>query len=96
MESLILTLRSPLAQLRRLTATHEAIEAFKLVGTVAGVAGALWVASRLSTSGMGYDLMVVSNVTWGYAAWRTRENKLLAMNAIWFAINIIGICRWWG
>ncbi len=63
-------------------------------GTIAGIFGALWLALHLRNSGNGYLLFGLSSACWCIVGWRIRDKALLSLNAVWFAINCLGIIRW--
>lgn len=87
--------RSTLALMfARLAETRDWVSLSKSIGTYTGILGAIWLAARIQTSGYAYILMLASTLTWGFAAWRMGERRLLALNTIWAAINLLGILRY--
>ena len=66
----------------------------KWIGTALGIAGALWLALHLPSSGWGFILFTGSSSCWIVAAWRMREPSLIALNVVYCAINAVGIYRW--
>ncbi|OAN53865.1 hypothetical protein A6A04_13310 [Paramagnetospirillum marisnigri] len=68
----------------------------KWLGTGAGIAGALLVALNIPASGWGFALFLVSSSSWVVAAIIMRDRPLLALNAAFTAINVLGIVRWLG
>ncbi len=66
----------------------------KWTGTAAGIAGATVIALNLSISGWGFVLFLVSSVSWTVAGLRMREQSLVALQAAFTAINLLGIYRW--
>jgi nicotinamide riboside transporter PnuC len=70
------------------------LEALKWLGTAAGIAGAAWIALNLPSSGWGFSLFLLSSVSWGTAALLMGETSLLLLQAVFTAINVLGIWRW--
>jgi len=68
--------------------------ALKWTGTVTGIAGAIWVALNIATSGWGFVLFAISAVFWTIAGWLMREPSLVLLQSVFFAIDILGIYRW--
>lgn len=66
----------------------------KWLGTAAGILGALLVAANIPSSGWGFVLFLVSSLSWSAAGLLMREPSLVALNATFVAINILGIVRW--
>ena len=66
----------------------------KWTGTMMGIAGALWLALNLSSSGWAFVLLTISAFCWLGAGWRMREPSLIALNFVYCAINAVGIYRW--
>ena len=68
--------------------------ALKWLGTAAGIAGALWIAMNLPSSGWGFSLFLLSSMSWGTAALLMGETSLLLLQGVFTAINVLGIWRW--
>ncbi len=66
----------------------------KWVGTAFGIAGAVLVAANIPESGWGFVLFLVSSSLWGCAGWRMRETSIVAINAPFTIVNLVGISRW--
>lgn len=66
----------------------------KWMGTGFGIAGAILVALNLPISGWGFVLFLVSSVSWTIAGVMMKENSLILLNAVFTAINMLGIYRW--
>ena len=66
----------------------------KWTGTALGIAGALWLALNLASSGWAFVLLTGSASSWLAAGWRMREPSLIALNMVYCAINVVGIYRW--
>ncbi len=67
--------------------------ALKWTGTGTGIAGAIWVALNITTSG-GFVLFAVSATSRAAAGWFMREPSLITLHSVFLAINILGIYRW--
>ena len=70
------------------------LDLLKWLGTVAGIAGALWIAMNLPSSGWGFSLFLLSSACWGTAALLMGETSLLLLQGVFTAINVLGIWRW--
>lgn len=70
------------------------LRGLKWLGTAAGILGALLVAANIPSSGWGFVLFLVSSLSWSAAGLLMREPSLVALNATFVAINILGIVRW--
>ena len=68
--------------------------ALKWTGTGTGIAGAIWVALNIATSGWGFVLFAISAALWTMAGWFMREPSLVVLQFTFFAIDILGIYRW--
>ena len=67
--------------------------ALKWTGTGTGIAGAIWVALNITTSGWGFVLFAVSAISWAAAGWLMREPSLITLNSVFLVVNILGIFR---
>jgi hypothetical protein len=70
------------------------LSALKWLGTAAGIAGALWIALNLPSSGWGFLLFLLSSMSWGTAALLMGESSLLLLQGVFTVINLLGIWRW--
>jgi hypothetical protein len=70
------------------------LSALKWLGTAAGIAGALWIALNLPSSGWGFSLFLLSSMSWGAAALLMGESSLLLLQGVFTVINLLGIWRW--
>lgn len=68
------------------------IEGWIASGT--GIVGSATLATNTWASGWGWPLYLISSVIWCRIALRTGNRPLLAMNAVFTAINVIAIFRW--
>lgn len=68
--------------------------ALKWVGTSTGIAGAIWVALNIATSGWGFVLFAISATSWTIAGWIMREPSLVLLQFGFFVVDILGIYRW--
>lgn len=59
-----------------------------------GIAGAVLLASNVSLSRYGFVLFLVSSITWSWVAYTTVQPALFANQAVFMAINLLGIWRW--
>lgn len=66
----------------------------KWIGTASGIAGALWVALNLPTSGWGFVLFTLSSTCWTAAGRLMREPSLVLLHSVFLLINMLGIYRW--
>lgn len=66
----------------------------KWLGTVAGILGALLVASNIPASGWGFVLFLVSSLAWTAAGAAMREPSIWVLNLTFTAINVLGVVRW--
>jgi len=72
----------------------EILPSLKWLGTVAGILGALLIAANILISGWGFVLFLVSSLSWTAAGLVMRDRPLVALNATFTAINVLGIVRW--
>lgn len=72
------------------------ISAIAWLGTVLQISGAGGMASRLSTPVDAYWIMLEGSLLWCFLAAQRRDWPLLAMQATFAALNVIGIVRWVG
>lgn len=70
------------------------LTSLKWLGTASGIAGALWIALNLPSSGSGFALFLLSSTSWGTAAVLMGEASLVLLQAVFTAINVLGIWRW--
>lgn len=70
------------------------LRVLKWMGTGAGILGALLIAANTPISGWGFVLFLLSSLLWTAAGLLMREPSLVALNAAFTAINILGIVRW--
>ncbi len=70
------------------------LQPIKWTGTGTGILGALLIAANVPLSGWGFVLFLVSSLAWTGAGLLTREPSLVALNATFTAINVLGIVRW--
>ena len=68
--------------------------ALKWTGTTTGLAGAIWVALNIASSGWGFVLFAISAISWTLAGWIMREPSLVLLQFGFFAVDILGIYRW--
>ena len=68
--------------------------ALKWTGTGTGIAGAIWVALNITTSGWGFVLFAVSAISWAAAGWLMREPSLITLHSVFLVVKILGIYRW--
>lgn len=66
----------------------------KWIGTGAGIAGALLVASNVPASGWGFVLFLLSSMAWTTAGIQMREPSIWVLNLAFTSINVLGIVRW--
>jgi hypothetical protein len=66
----------------------------KWLGTTAGILGALLIAANIPASGWGFVLFLASSLAWTTAGLIMRDPPLVALNATFTAINILGVVRW--
>lgn len=66
----------------------------KWTGTSTGIAGAIWVALNVATSGWGFVLFAISAFLWAIAGWFMREPSLVLLQSVFFVIDTLGIYRW--
>ena len=64
------------------------------LASLAGIAGAATLASHTWISGWGWVMYLVSSSLWLRIALGTRNMPLVAMNAVFTAINVVAIWRW--
>lgn len=64
------------------------------VGAITGPGGAVWLALNLPSSGFGYPLFLLSSATMALYGYTEGDNKVLAQNLLFTAINIVGVWRW--
>lgn len=64
------------------------------IGTALQIAGALWLALHLPSSGDAFPLMLAGSLIWLAVAWHEQRWPLFAMQLVFAAINTIGIVRW--
>jgi hypothetical protein len=79
---------------RRRHAHH--LSAIKWIGTAAGVAGALVIATNLGGVAYGFMLFLASSVLWTLVGWVEREISLVVLQGAFMVINVVGIVRWLG
>lgn len=79
---------------RRRHAHH--LSAVKWIGTAAGVAGALVIATNLGSVAYGFMLFLVSSILWSLVGWMQREASLVVLQGAFTVINVVGIVRWLG
>ncbi len=70
------------------------MKGLKWTGTATGIAGALWIALNVATSGGGVSLFVISATCWTVAGRMMREPSLVLLHGVFLAINLLGIYRW--
>ena len=70
--------------------------AVKWIGTAAGVAGALVIATNVGGVAYGFMLFLVSSVLWTLVGWVQRELSLVVLQGAFTVINVVGIVRWLG
>lgn len=68
--------------------------AVELLGSATGIAGALLLAWRGRYAAWAWVLWVVSSAAWMLFAVNIGSTGLLAQQAVFGAINLIGIYRW--
>jgi nicotinamide riboside transporter PnuC len=66
------------------------------LGSALGVAGALWLALRLPSSGDAWLVWIASNVLLIALAWRYRSWGLLAMYVVYLGTSLLGAARYLG
>ena len=72
----------------------ETLKGLKWTGTATGIAGALWIALNIATSGRGFSLFAISATCWTVAGRMMREPSLVLLHGVFLAINLLGIYRW--
>jgi hypothetical protein len=72
------------------------LSVIKWTGTAAGICGAAMVALNLGIVEYGFAFFLVSSVLWCIAGLILREPSLFILQAVFSAINIIGLWRWAG
>ena len=74
--------------------TPEILHGMEWIGTVAGIAGAVLIAARVSISGWGFVLFLVSSLAWLAAGVAHDNAALILLQGAFTAINLLGIWRW--
>lgn len=66
------------------------------IGSAAAIAGALLVALNAGAHVVviGYALFLASSVIWSWLALRRYDDALLAMQAVFVCLNVLGLIRW--
>jgi hypothetical protein len=72
----------------------HAVSAAKWVGTAAGVSGAILIALNVGMVVFGFGLFLLSSVLWGVVGLVQRETSLFVMQAVFTAVNLLGLWRW--
>jgi hypothetical protein len=67
---------------------------FEFTGAATGIAGALLLALKLKWSGWAFAIFLVSNLAWIVFSVATGTYGLLAQEAVYLAINLVGAWRW--
>jgi hypothetical protein len=71
-----------------------AFSAAKWVGTAAGVSGAILIVLNVGMVVFGFALFLLSSVLWGVVGLVQREASLFVMQAVFTAVNLLGLWRW--
>jgi hypothetical protein len=66
------------------------------IGTALQVAGALWLALNLPSSGLAFPVMLAGAGIWMVVAYIEKRWSLFWMQIVFVAINLLGIVRWLG
>lgn len=66
----------------------------KWFGTATGIAGALLVAANIGMVGSGFLLFAFSSAAWTWSGLVMREPSLVALQAVFLAIDLVGVWRW--
>ena len=66
----------------------------ELIAAGTGIAGALLIAWRGKYAGWAWVLWVISSVAWIAFAFKVQSVALLAQQAIFAGINLLGVYRW--
>lgn len=61
---------------------------------LSGITGAVLLAANVSLSRYGFVLFLCSSCTWSWVAYTTVQPALLVNQAVFMAINLLGIWRW--
>lgn len=64
------------------------------LGTILQVAGALWLAIKLPSSGYAFPLMFAGCLFWLAISAGEKRWSLFWMQAVFAIINVVGIVRW--
>lgn len=65
------------------------------IAAVTGVGGALTVSANVGITSYGFLSMCLCNVLWIIEGHKTEQKALFWMNAAFFAINALGVVRYW-
>ena len=68
---------------------------WKWLATLLGIMGAIMVSLNIpAITRFGFIPFLISSIIWIFAAFKMKENSLIALNATFIIINILGIYRW--
>lgn len=72
---------------------ERAIKLADYIGAAAGVIGASLIALNIGLGMWGYIVFIVSSTLYTWVGWKTKRKGLMIMNVIFFAINLLGVFR---
>ena len=68
---------------------------WKWLATFLGIIGAVMVSLNIpDITRYGFLPFLISSIIWIFVAFGMKENSLIALNATFIVINIVGIYRW--
>jgi len=68
---------------------------WKWLATLLGIIGAIMVSLNVpNMTRYGFLPFFISSIIWFFVAYKMKENSLIALNATFIVINILGIYRW--
>lgn len=70
------------------------LTAVEWLGTALQACGALWLALNIVSSRFAFFPMMVGSLIWGGIALGAENMPLMVLQAVFVAINMIGIARW--
>jgi nicotinamide riboside transporter PnuC len=70
------------------------INTLRWTGTITGVIGAILLALNIEGSGYGFFFFLVSAAAYSYTSWVSGDLPMLVLQGTFFAIDLLGIWRW--
>jgi len=67
--------------------------ALKWIGTITGILGAILVAANVGVVGWGFVIWSISSASWVVAGYIMREPSLVLLQAVFLAVDLVGIWR---